>query len=294
MNVISAVTRSLGRGLAERVGRSFGSFVERAVKVAPTAIVDAGTDGSVVFGRGLGRDADDLRTAFVWAAEEAATALNTRPEALPHLIEDERLDGTAVEPGSLFDEFTAIVALLALSQAIGLDGIPVLARPATEEADGQIAAPLFDFTNLKALQALAAEGAESGALIRDALSRSRMVRFVTDIEAAAISAFDLFAASLETRLLAFSVGSGGGGAAAASATQIQFRLETHIDRLIVDRFFQSRYAPVQFGKSKIIVGPLKAGIYCFQTLSMGTPPPEIDPAVHSVSYQNAKSHTVNF
>ncbi|WP_457588009.1 hypothetical protein [Ensifer canadensis] len=293
MNVISAVTRSLGRGLAERVGRSFGSFVERAVKAAPTAIVDAGTDGSVVFGRGLGRDADDLRTAFVWAAEEAATALKTRPEALPRLIEDERLDGTAAEPGSLFDEFTAIVALLALSQAIGLDGIPVLARPATEEADGQTAAPLFDFTNLKALQALAAEGAESGALVREALSRSRMVRFVTDIEAAAIGAFDLFAASLETRLLAFSFGSGG-GAAAASAAQIQFRLETHIDKLIVDRFFQSRYAPVQFGKSKIIVGPLKAGIYCFQTLSMGTPPPEIDPAVHSVSYQTAKSHTVNF
>ncbi len=291
MNVISAVTRSLGRGLAERVGRSFGSFVERAVKAAPTAIVDAGTDGSVVFGRGLGRDANDLRTAFVWAAEEAATALETRQEALPRLIEDERLDGSAAEPGSLFDEFTAIVALLALSQAIGLDGIPVLARPAMEGADGQTAAPLFDFTNLKALQALAPDGAQGGTLIREALSRSRMVRLVTDIEAAAIGAFDLFAASLETRLLAFSFG---GGAAAASTAQIQFRLETNIDRLIVDRFFQSRYAPRQFGESKIIVGPLKAGIYCFQTLSMGTPPPEIDPAVHSVSHQNARGHTVNF
>ena len=120
------------------------------------------------------------------------------------------------------------------------------------------------------------------------LVRSGLVAFLR-WDAAAAGAFNLVTASLEIRLAQSAA-----PRAQGATGLVQFTLETIHDKLIVDRFYQSRYAPVQFGRSKFAMGALQAGAYGFQTFSTGSPPPQIDPAVHPVSSHHVKGYTSSF
>lgn len=291
METIPARTTSVATGLAERlsagmdravsgvrrtVGRLFGRAEDATIDDRPPVLLD----------RGLAEEGVDSWAFFDWAATETGRALDVPRSVIDGVLEAEWVARKETRPGGLAEELAAIVALIALSRSLGIDDVPVLAgqdRRAPESGS-----PIVDFTSRYVIRALGLDTRADPEEVAATLLRSGLVAFLR-WETAAVGAFNLFTASLEIRLAQSAAPQTQGGAGLVS-----FTLETINDKLIVDRFYQSRYAPVQFGRSKFAMGALHAGAYGFQTFGTGNPPPQIDPAVHAVSAHHVKGYTSSF
>jgi len=205
---------------------------------------------------------------------------------------------------SLFFEFAALVGLFEVAKASKFGGLPVL-RAAEGEQQG--AQPLFDFTNLEAVEALAGFEPDNslvnelrsyeylrpgvGQRLLEAFESSPLVELIPS-QLAAEGAFDLFTASLESALSAF--GKSITPTIATAPTKIFYTLHCHKPKLAIASFYQSRYAPTAFGMSRTATNYLSPGLYGFEARTTTSSTPIIDAVSHQVDAINTSSHATSF
>ncbi|MEP0941260.1 MAG: hypothetical protein ABJH63_18810 [Rhizobiaceae bacterium] len=202
---------------------------------------------------------------------------------------------------SLSQQWVSLEVRIKLSDLFEMGGVPLLAG--LEGSSDNAPRTLFDFTSPRAVEILHRhspafrlptedEPITRGfwSRLRKAMLSSRLVEIVQNEDSARFWISAHLAADLELQLLSFVQSN----RSPNSLTKVRFTLETRGDQLIVDSFPQARYRPIQFGRSKFAVGMLQPGYYGFQTSSQGSPPPKIDPSVHSVSQQNKHGFTTSF
>lgn len=238
----------------------------------------------------------DLRDALDWSINHMARHLD-----VPAYLRQPELQyaGRATEPyasawttetrdeplGSILAlELAALFGLTSICEREWQGSMPVLLTGVPENLG---AAPVFDFTHRGAQRLLDVAGNSIPEQLAEALTRSQRAKLVPSHQAVE-GAVRAFAASVQLHMLSHA------SAVGTPPAAVKFTLIARSDQLVIDRFFQTRYAPVQFGKSLRASNQLATGHYGFQAWTVGPNAPLIDAAVHAVSPTNTKGHAVNF